>query len=40
VISYAGRLCFGLLCDRVAIGDPELLAALLADSLAELAPPG
>jgi WS/DGAT/MGAT family acyltransferase len=40
VISYAGRLCFGLLCDRVAIGDPELLVALLADSLAELAPPG
>jgi WS/DGAT/MGAT family acyltransferase len=37
VIGYAGRLCFGLLCDRDALADPELLAGLLADSLAELA---
>jgi hypothetical protein len=38
LISYRGRLCFGLLSDPDALADPELLAGLLADSLAELAP--
>ena len=38
VISYAGRLCFGLLGDDDAIPDPELLAGFLAESLAELPP--
>jgi len=38
LISYAGRLCFGVLCDHDAIADPELLAGLLAQSLAELEP--
>jgi diacylglycerol O-acyltransferase len=38
VISYAGRLCFGLLSDYDALADPELLAGFLAESLAELPP--
>jgi len=36
VISYAGRLCFGLLADGDALPDLELLAGLLEESLAEL----
>jgi WS/DGAT/MGAT family acyltransferase len=40
LISYCGRLCFGLLSDRAALADPELLADLLADSLAEVASDG
>jgi WS/DGAT/MGAT family acyltransferase len=36
VVSYAGRLCFGLLADYDAIADLDLLAALLAESLREL----
>jgi WS/DGAT/MGAT family acyltransferase len=40
VISYAGRLCFGLVSDADALAEPELLADLLADSLAELTPDG
>jgi diacylglycerol O-acyltransferase / wax synthase len=38
VISYDGRLCFGLLTDHEAIDDPELLGRCLAEALAELAP--
>lgn len=40
VISYDGRLCFGLLSDYDALADPERLAALLAEALGELAPGG
>ncbi|HXR13728.1 MAG TPA: wax ester/triacylglycerol synthase family O-acyltransferase [Solirubrobacteraceae bacterium] len=36
VVSYAGRLCFGLLADYDAVGDLERLAALLKESLREL----
>ena len=36
LVSYAGRLCFGLLADYDAIADLDLLAALLARSLREL----
>ena len=36
VVSYAGRLCFGLLADADAIADLDLLAALLRESLREL----
>jgi WS/DGAT/MGAT family acyltransferase len=36
VVSYAGRLCFGLLADYDAIADLDLLATLLAESLREL----
>jgi len=37
VVSYAGRLCFGLLADCDALADLELLAGALEQSLAELA---
>ena len=37
VVSYAGRLCFGLLADREALDDLDLLAGALEQSLAELA---
>lgn len=36
LVSYAGRLCFGLLADYDAIADLDLLAAQLAQSLREL----
>jgi diacylglycerol O-acyltransferase / wax synthase len=36
LVSYAGRLCFGLLGDYDALGDLELLTRLLEESLAEL----
>ena len=36
LVSYAGRLCFGLLGDHDALGDLDLLARLLEESLAEL----
>lgn len=36
VVSYAGRLCFGLLADCDALGDLDLLAGQLEQSLAEL----
>jgi diacylglycerol O-acyltransferase len=36
VISYAGRLCFGLLADHDALADLELLGGLLKEALAEL----
>jgi diacylglycerol O-acyltransferase / wax synthase len=36
VVSYAGRVCFGLLADRDALGDLDLLAGALEQSLAEL----
>ena len=36
VVSYAGRLGFGLLADYDAIPDLDLLATLLAESLREL----
>jgi len=37
VVSYAGRLCFGLLADSGALEDLDLLAEALEQSLAELA---
>lgn len=37
VVSYAGRLCFGLLADCDALADLDLLAGQLEQSLAELA---
>ena len=37
VVSYAGRLCFGLLADSDALEDLDLLAGALEQSLAELA---
>jgi len=37
VVSYAGRLCFGLLADSDALDDLDLLAGQLEQSLAELA---
>jgi hypothetical protein len=36
LVSYAGRLCFGLLGDYDALDDLELLTRLLGESLAEL----
>jgi hypothetical protein len=36
VVSYAGRLCFGLLADYDALADLDLLATRLAESLREL----
>jgi diacylglycerol O-acyltransferase / wax synthase len=36
LISYAGRLCFGLLADHDALADLDLLAGLLEEALAEL----
>lgn len=36
VVSYAGRLCFGLLADYDAVADLDRLAAALAESLREL----
>ncbi len=38
VLSYRGRLCFGLLADGDALPDPAALAGAIAQSLAELAP--
>jgi diacylglycerol O-acyltransferase len=37
VVSYAGRLCFGLLADADALADLDLLAGQLEQSLGELA---
>ena len=36
LVSYAGRLCFGLLADHDALADLDLLAGLLEEALAEL----
>ena len=36
VVSYAGRLCFGLVSDDDALPEPELLASVLRDALREL----
>ena len=38
VLSYRGRLCFGLLSDGDALPDPAALAAATVQALAELAP--
>ncbi len=38
VLSYRGRLCFGLLADGDALPDPAALARATAGALAELAP--
>jgi diacylglycerol O-acyltransferase / wax synthase len=40
LVSYAGRLCFGLLADCDALADLDLLSGLLEQSLAELAKGG
>ena len=40
VISYAGRLCFGLLSDDGCFDDAEFFAQLLSEALDELTPPG
>ena len=38
VLSYRGRLCFGLLTDGDALPDPAALAGAITEALAELAP--